>query len=449
MLKLAHDAKDREIQDKDSELQEYQQKIERLQENLQVKEMNIREKQFIIGEQAQEIRELKDKVVQPPTEDSKDVTLEKKERNVENVQKPLQASEQLVFEFQLSLEQKEEIISSLQQTISTHEQMIHRLQEQVRDSKPHPKPQQPAAATPKSLWRKSRLNAPEEMSRGAAVVQGDVAYFMPVGSHKVFSYHHKRQQWSQLPDNPNTDCGLVVIDGILTSVGGSRGDPTDILLSFMEDKEWAVMFPPMPTPRSQPGCVTLKRMLIVAGGDQGQDTASVGLDTVEAMDTHSYQWITISPLPRKCSSVSATVLGGNIYVVGGYCLRNSVFTHSASELEQKFKQTRSRLTRTRSQWKEIQKLPASFSSLVIMGSELVAIGGKDDSENPTNNVHRYDFSTKVWKVFSQMENPRLFCLAVAFPHEATLMVVGGSDSPIAKQSVEFLNYAGHTAMTML
>ena len=34
-----------------------------------------------------------------------------------------------------------------------------------------------------------------------------------------------KEEWSQLPDNPNCLIGLVVIDGLLTSVG-SRG-PTN------------------------------------------------------------------------------------------------------------------------------------------------------------------------------------------------------------------------------
>ena len=64
------------------------------------------------------------------------------------------------------------------------------------------------------------------MSRGAAVVHGNTAYFSPrwFRCHytKVYSYQNilGKEQWSQLPDNPNRWFGLAVIDGLLTSVGG-------------------------------------------------------------------------------------------------------------------------------------------------------------------------------------------------------------------------------------
>jgi hypothetical protein len=94
------------------------------------------------------------------------------------------------------------------------------------------------------------------MSRGAAVVYNDQACFMPVGSHKVFSYRHQNQQWSQFPDNPNPDCGLVVVNGALTSVGGCTTQSTNALLSLMENGRWVDIFPPMPTPRCLVACVT-------------------------------------------------------------------------------------------------------------------------------------------------------------------------------------------------
>ena len=77
----------------------------------------------------------------------------------------------------------------------------------------------------KMRWRE-RKSAPEEMTRGAAVVHGNTTYFSPSVSfvvngtpalQTVYSYQNilGKEQWSRLPDNPNRWFGLAVIDGLL------------------------------------------------------------------------------------------------------------------------------------------------------------------------------------------------------------------------------------------
>ena len=73
----------------------------------------------------------------------------------------------------------------------------------------------------KMTW-KERNNTPEKMSRGAAVIHGNITYFRPSLSKKMYMYQNSlgKEQWSELPDNPNENFGLVVIHAHLTSVGG-------------------------------------------------------------------------------------------------------------------------------------------------------------------------------------------------------------------------------------
>ena len=128
-------------------------------------------------------------------------------------------------------------------------------------------------------WREGK-NAPERMCRGAAVVHGNTAYFRPASSAIVYSYQdmNGQEQWSQLPDNPNENCSLAVIDGLLTCVGGTNNDPTNTLLSLTgnsERKQWSEIFPPMPTPRQSAACVTTEQALVVAGGHAGSYLATV------------------------------------------------------------------------------------------------------------------------------------------------------------------------------
>ena len=86
--------------------------------------------------------------------------------------------------------------------------------------------------------------------RRSAVVYNSTAYFRPFDSAKVYSYQNilGEEQWSQLPDNPNINCGLAVIDGLLTSVGGCNNVYTNTLLSLTEvgrREQWYEIFSPM------------------------------------------------------------------------------------------------------------------------------------------------------------------------------------------------------------
>ena len=51
-------------------------------------------------------------------------------------------------------------------------------------------------------------------------------------------------------------------------------------------------------------------------------------------------------------------------------------------------------------------------SIASFGAHLLAIGGENDSWNPTSDVYRYDFYTNSWHVISQTKNKRAACLAV-------------------------------------
>ena len=260
-------------------------------------------------------------------------------------------------------------------------------------------------------------------------MDGNTAYFKPADSSRVYSYQNilGNEQWSRLPDNPNGSFSLAVIDG-LTSVGGydSRG-PTNTLLSLTgegERKKWSEVFPPMPTQRSLTTCITTEKALVVAGGEAYGDLA-----TVEVMDIKTKQWTRVCPLPQKLMSLSGIVCGDSLYLAGGisrFSVSKSVFTCSLPDLWQpETLGSRIRRTLTRSNvWKEISSLPVTRSTLASFGGHLLAIGGYDDSGNPTTDVYRYDSHTDSWHVISQMKNKRSQCLAVTLL-EDQLIVVGG------------------------
>ena len=201
----------------------------------------------------------------------------KDNKELQQTKRELDHYKQLVSEFQQSLKRKDETITDLQNTVSIQKRKIQQLNQQNRASgaqqedQPVPMPQTTAQRDiSKMRWREGK-NAPEAMSRGAAVVHGNTVYFRSAETNKLYSYQSVLgdEEWCKLPDIPNRNCGLAVVDGLLTGVGGwNSGFSTNTLLSLRvsERKQWSEIFPPMPTPRADSACMTAQNALVVAAG---------------------------------------------------------------------------------------------------------------------------------------------------------------------------------------
>ena len=445
--RILTEVKTREIQEHQTQITELQNIVEdknrQLQANATQLQANVRQlqdNQAVIQAKDRQLQECQRAIA------SRDQAVEIRERET---QTQLQASEQLVSEFQQSLQQKDKTITDLQQTISAHERKIQQLEQQDTAAS-RDLPQQKSVTTSqkmmtavqkdisKMIWREG-IRGPERMTRGAAVVHENKAYFRPCNSNKVYSYQKTpgKGKWSQLSDNPNMNCSLTVIDGLLTSVGGANsGNTTNTLFSLTGGgmrKQWYKIFSLMPTPRQSVACITTEQSLVVAGG-RGRGGY---LDIVEVMNIYTKQWTTVSPLPQKQTELSATVCGDTLYLAGGLLSSKSVFTCSLPDLLTSSNSIGSKaFFQRQSVWKEISSLPLEQSTLASFNGQLLAIGGENDSSKSTTNVYRYDSHTNSWSVISQMKNKRSRCLAVTL-REDQLIVVGGY-SQSSTDSVEIL-----------
>ena len=263
-------------------------------------------------------------------------------------------------------------------------------------------------------------------------------YINPSGSLKIYSckISSQDQQWSTLPDTLYNNSSLVVIDGILTSVGGYSigGRFTNCLLSltgggWVKRRRWCEIFPAMPTPRRVTVSLTTEHTLIVAGGCDGGKNLSV----VEVMDISTRQWSTASNLPHPFGVASGTICGDNLYLAGGYVgygePSKSVLTCSITDLLSPLSlgarlQSLSLANKT-SVWRQTRDLPVTRSTLITLGGHLLAIGGRDDSTEDTAEVYCYDNHNDSWRVVSQMKKSRARCLAAALSDDRLLVVVGG------------------------
>ena len=256
-------------------------------------------------------------------------------------------------------------------------------------------------------------------------MHGNTAYITPDGSYNIYSYQNilGEGRWFQLPDNPNMNCGLAVIDGLLTSVGGwSKGHRSTLLSLTGEDgrKEWSEIFPPMHTARSRVACVATKQVLVVAGG-YGMDSSF--LDTVEIMEIDTKLWKIVCPLPQRLASLSATVCADKLYLAGGgtnfSTYSKSVLTCSLTALLKSSDTQGSLGSRIKGAifpvWKTIRSLPVTRSTLVSFGGQLLAVGGTDDFGKPTSAIYVYNSRWSSWSAASQMMKELSACFALSLP----------------------------------
>ena len=362
--------------------------------------------------------------------------IELKQKELQDTKEKLQVSEKLVLELRQSLQRMEECLQQQDNTIASFLKMGKQDIQEPQASKEEQQqlPAQTMVGTaPNSIeemaWREGR-RAPEKMNRGAAIVKGKSVYIAPVNSHMIYKYRYMEgdESWFCLPNSPNKNFGLAIIEGLVTTVGGAKyRNITSSLLSLTINEErdqWLEVFPHMPTPRTNPACISTDKSLVVAGGD--------GLDTVEVMNMSNKQWVTVCSLPQKYSLLSGTACGDTLYLAGGIAddrktSSKSVLTCFLSDLEPPStlgSVLRKAITRNRNVWREIHGLPVSHSTIISFRGQLLAVGGWDDLTNPTANVYKYDLHEDSWSVVSRMKRKRSFCHAATVSQD-TLIVVGG------------------------
>ena len=270
-------------------------------------------------------------------------------------------------------------------------------------------------------WRDGG-KAPFRMSRGAAGVKENVAYFMN-WSGKLCSYNSTTKKWRKLPKCHYQYCSIAVVNGHLTAIGGCTNfcdtkSYTNKLLSLRET--WVELFPVMPTRRRDTTAVTSKECLVVAGGMSGP-FINASITTVEVMDLKTLVWSTVASLPHPCTGASATICGEQFFMLGGSNDKRetkSVLTCSLRELLQ------SSSSQSSSIWQRVADAPAYCSTCAAVDGELVVVGGCSEDDKPTATVHKYNPTTNSWDLIGDMKTARYNCLAAVLP-TSEMMVAGG------------------------
>ena len=221
-------AKDRQIEDKDRLLQQRATENASLTQQLQDKDRQLQEQRRQHREELSSrerqlrgeisAREGRERQLNQQLDEQEQVTAEIQhslQRQVEQLQQQL--SQQSLKPPQAPPPSQAQIRGRQLQERESRKQLPAQPSLQV-DHKPHPHRVREMTLN----WRDGG-KAPLKMYRGAAVVDGDMAYFF----HKfgdICSYDSCSKKWRKLPKCPHNYCSLAVVNGQLTAIGGYMPD---------------------------------------------------------------------------------------------------------------------------------------------------------------------------------------------------------------------------------
>ena len=260
------------------------------------------------------------------------------------------------------------------------------------------------------------------MFRGSATTDGHSVYVTPSVSTSVYQYELGIETWDELPSCPYSESGLITIDGELTAVGGQDGICFVDKLFTLRKSEWVEEYPPMITARSRSAVVSTPagdHIIAIGGIGKSYDWTAA----VELLQVKTRTWSKLTDLPRHLSTLSATVTGNEMSVIGdnvdGYSCSLQFLSSSGKPIE----------SPSLISWAPLPPLPVTWSTVASLFGQLVIVGGGHDGAL-VNTI--YQLVDGKWKEIGSMVNGRAKCL-VASPSPDKMMIVGGW---MAEYSVE-------------
>ena len=350
----------------------------------------------------------------------KDNIIREKDDVISSTRQQLQ---QLKHRLSHKLEENERVVAKLQSRIDE-------LERQLRDTNTGRH-----SSTLCMTWEDGGV-APREMSTEYGAVVDSTAVYVRTEDSRIFAYILKTLSWSRLPDSPVKECPLVIVNDLLTTVGGfyDAYTTTDQLFSLDGEssgrQRWTLTFPSMPTKRGGSIALCTERTLIVAGGVK---RGGVTMKTVETMNTETLQWSVVADLPHTVIFAPGAICGDRVYVTSlkrQYSSTKSMYTCSVGAL------VRSSGSKDGAGvWSVVAAPPVTLTTCVSFNGHLLTVGGRDLYEKRTTAVYLYDPTTDSWEVVGNMLTARTHCYAAVLP-DNRLMVVGGWTKNGKTDSVE-------------
>ena len=241
------------------------------------------------------------------------------------------------------------------------------------------------------------------MVRGAAVVHGTIAYIIGRGSQTIYSYRLDGDKWNKHSECPHVYPGLVIINDLLTAVGGRVGGDSTKKVTTLTRNNWVETFPPMQTVRESPAVVHYGDYVIAVGGDrEGRG--------VELLHIPSLLWSTVTSLPSPLSRITVTLCHDEIIAMDWLgCGWTMNIKPLLSEIRLEGSST------ALSQWTSLPQCP-----VVLGGPTLSSLSGQ-----PLVVSHNgiFQLQERQWVRIGDMPVPSGYCIVCVVCDQ--MVVVGG------------------------
>ena len=270
------------------------------------------------------------------------------------------------------------------------------------------------------------MTLPVALSSPYSVTVDTMVYVTHCGNPVIHKYDPQTEEWSELPEYQYWGFTMTGVNNELVLVGGQDKPTWDkyrlnqpmvrdaVAVYSASQKSWEQPYPPMNTPRYQPAAATYHHHLVVAGGWDSGDLATV--EILNTLTPHS-QWLSITSmsLPVRCNQMLSAIVHDTLYLLGG-TLGRKVLSVSLSALTQTDKPPK--------QWHSLPDAPLDNASIVGVHGSLLIIGGRNQAFQVSSAIHIYNQKKNAWNKVGDLPTARSSCACCLLP-SGEILIAGG------------------------
>jgi len=221
-------------------------------------------------------------------------------------------------------------------------------------------------------------------------------------------------EWAKKADMPTArvDISSAAVNGKIYVIGGSAfndGPGLSVVEEYNTTTDTWTKKADMPTARVIPSSVTVKGKIYTIGGTKLDKPDYTGLPTVEVYDPTTDTWTRKADMPTPRWALSASVVNGKIYAIGG-CLRAPNVTVTTAAVEEYNPETD-----TWTKKADMPTTPRLYHSSSVVNGKIYVIGGTSNlGKNKFSFVEEYDPVTDTWTRKTDMPTARVWHCTSAY-----------------------------------
>ncbi len=265
------------------------------------------------------------------------------------------------------------------------------------------------------VWERRAPYPIEATEVSAAVIDGKV--FAVCGlirsgrTNALFIYDPATDAWregARLPVAVGADhCNVAAVGGKLYVLGGLSDLANGDTYEYDPGADRWQLVGRMPTPRGASGVAAIDNWIYVAGGLAGAGS----VNTFEAFDTATRQWLQLPPMPTARDHLTAQAVNGKFYALAGRVGQVLAANEEYDPATNSWRRRAPILT------------PRGGLASGTIGGRIQVFGGEGPSGTPTGTYpqnEEYDPAADTWRSLTPMPTPRhgLYGATVSVPGSA-------------------------------